>query len=93
MNVDADRIRQRAYDIWIAEGCPAGKDAEHWDRAKRELASETNGVSASDNGGNGPTQNVQTGSNGINETSEENTSQPAPRKRLHLNVSDDRAEA
>jgi hypothetical protein len=30
-------IRERAYEIWIEEGKPDGKAAEHWLRAKREL--------------------------------------------------------
>ena len=32
-----DRIRQRAYRIWEDEGCPDGRDREHWDRAEREI--------------------------------------------------------
>jgi len=30
-------IRERAHEIWIEEGKPDGKAAEHWLRAKREL--------------------------------------------------------
>jgi hypothetical protein len=36
MNVD-ERIRQRAYEIWQAEGQPEGKDAEHWQQAREEI--------------------------------------------------------
>ena len=25
-----DRIARFAHDIWQADGCPTGKDAEHW---------------------------------------------------------------
>jgi Protein of unknown function (DUF2934) len=32
-----DRIRVRAYDIWIAEGCPAGRREELWQRAAAEI--------------------------------------------------------
>lgn len=32
-----DRIRARAYDIWIAEGCPRGREVEHWTRACAEV--------------------------------------------------------
>jgi hypothetical protein len=32
-----DRIRQRAYRIWEDEGCPDGRDREHWDRAAQEV--------------------------------------------------------
>jgi hypothetical protein len=34
------RIRERAYVIWLAEGCPAGRAAEHWRRAEQEIRSE-----------------------------------------------------
>lgn len=30
------RIRERAYHLWEADGCPEGRDAEYWERA-REL--------------------------------------------------------
>jgi len=30
-------IRERAHEIWIEEGKPAGKAVEHWLRAKWEL--------------------------------------------------------
>ena len=30
-------IRELAHEIWIEEGKPDGKAAEHWIRAKREL--------------------------------------------------------
>jgi hypothetical protein len=36
------RIRERAYQIWIEEGRPTGRDKEHWARAEQEL-SETTG--------------------------------------------------
>jgi hypothetical protein len=32
-----DRIRMRAYDLWIAEGCPRGREKEHWERAAAEI--------------------------------------------------------
>ena len=35
-----DRIRERAYGIWIAEGRPHGRDLAHWRRASHELLSE-----------------------------------------------------
>jgi hypothetical protein len=37
------RIRDRAYAIWEAEGYPDGKDLEHWLRAEAEIAAETRG--------------------------------------------------
>lgn len=35
-----DRIRDRAYALWEAEGHPDGRDREHWARAERELTEE-----------------------------------------------------
>jgi hypothetical protein len=31
-----EEIRRRAHQIWEDEGRPEGKDAEHWERARRE---------------------------------------------------------
>jgi hypothetical protein len=35
-----EAIRQRSYQIWQREGCPAGKADEHWFRARAELEAE-----------------------------------------------------
>ena len=35
--LDEDRIRERAYGIWIAEGRPHGRELAHWQRAHHEL--------------------------------------------------------
>jgi Protein of unknown function (DUF2934) len=35
--VDEDRIRERAYGIWIAEGRSDGREHAHWERARQEL--------------------------------------------------------
>jgi len=32
------RIRQRAYELWEASGCPQGCETEHWLQAERELS-------------------------------------------------------
>jgi hypothetical protein len=40
MSNDTDleqRIRVRAYELWLEEGKPEGKDKEHWERAKAEI--------------------------------------------------------
>jgi hypothetical protein len=34
------RIRERAFNIWLDEGCPDGRDQEHWQQAQRELSGE-----------------------------------------------------
>ena len=31
------RIRERAFQIWIDDGQPEGKDKEHWARATEEV--------------------------------------------------------
>jgi hypothetical protein len=31
------RIEQRAYDIWVRQGCPAGRAEENWQQAEREI--------------------------------------------------------
>jgi len=48
----ADReylIRERAYAIWKKEGCPEGRDVEHWLRAEVEINEETT-ISFTDDG-------------------------------------------
>lgn len=38
MDIDrSERIRQRAYEIWQAEGCPPGNELRHWLMAESEL--------------------------------------------------------
>ena len=32
-----EAIRQRAYEIWVSEGCPSGRDCIHWLRAEAEF--------------------------------------------------------
>jgi len=38
--VDESKIRWRAYELWLARGCPTGSDQEDWFRAKEELSSK-----------------------------------------------------
>jgi hypothetical protein len=40
---DNDReqlIRERAYQIWIDEGRPEGREHAHWEQAEKEIAAE-----------------------------------------------------
>jgi Protein of unknown function (DUF2934) len=37
-----DRVRERAYLIWVDEGMPHGRELDHWLRAKWELEREPN---------------------------------------------------
>src|SRR5208282_4499721 len=39
-NADEQKVRERAYHIWEREGRPQGREAEHWEKALRELAME-----------------------------------------------------
>lgn len=41
-----ERISERAYQIWVAEGRVHGEDGEHWHRAEREIAEEERRVAA-----------------------------------------------
>ncbi|WP_108397479.1 DUF2934 domain-containing protein [Devosia submarina] len=34
-----DQIKRRAYELWEADGCPAGQDQNYWFKALGELAS------------------------------------------------------
>jgi predicted RNA-binding Zn ribbon-like protein len=34
------RVEQRAFEIWVREGHPAGREAEHWYHAEAEVARE-----------------------------------------------------
>ena len=31
------KIKARAFQIWIEEGQPSGRDREHWEQAKAEV--------------------------------------------------------
>ena len=35
---DQERIRIRAHQIWEREGAPEGRDTEHWEMAREEIA-------------------------------------------------------
>ncbi|WP_247893263.1 DUF2934 domain-containing protein [Azospirillum endophyticum] len=42
MSLDVEqRVRDRAYAIWLEEGCPDGRDADHWFHAERAVLAET----------------------------------------------------
>jgi hypothetical protein len=38
--IDEDRVRERAYLIWVDEGGPHGRELDHWLRAKWEIEGE-----------------------------------------------------
>jgi sulfur relay (sulfurtransferase) DsrC/TusE family protein len=37
-DTEDDWVRKRAYALWEEEGKPHGKDAEHWEQARREYS-------------------------------------------------------
>ncbi len=37
-----ERIRAKAYQIWLDEGCPNGRDEAHWEMARLLVAIEDN---------------------------------------------------
>ncbi len=39
-NISDEMIRERAHCIWEREGRPVGRDREHWEMARVELAEE-----------------------------------------------------
>src|SRR5262245_31807770 len=36
------RVRQRAYRLWVEEGCPEGRSDIHWEQARELVAIEDN---------------------------------------------------
>ena len=45
------QIRRRAYEIWLSEGCPPGRERIHWVRAEAEFRERFAGRNASSLGG------------------------------------------
>ena len=39
--ISEEAIRERAYQIWVREGCPHGRDFDHWVQAQVELTAES----------------------------------------------------
>jgi hypothetical protein len=40
------RIQERAYQIWLREGRPHGRDLDHWSQAEQELSKEYHSAGA-----------------------------------------------
>lgn len=40
---DEERIRRKAYELWLAEGCPEGRHEFHWEEAREIVALEDAG--------------------------------------------------
>ncbi len=45
--MDEQQIRERAHLIWEREGRPRGREQEHWQMARQQLAIEENAGAAS----------------------------------------------
>lgn len=56
-----ERVRERAYHLWEADGKPHGRDVEYWERA-REL------VGMEESAGSGLLPNPQTNPDSLRET-------------------------
>lgn len=52
-HITEERIRERAYLLWIEEGQPHGKDAEHWQKARELLALESEAEEGREEAGGG----------------------------------------
>jgi Protein of unknown function (DUF2934) len=51
MTIDRDqRVRERAYFIWIEDGRPSGHDQEHWRIAEDEIAIEEDALKPGERG-------------------------------------------
>jgi hypothetical protein len=37
-----ERVQQRAYRLWVEEGCPEGRSDVHWEKARELVAIEEN---------------------------------------------------
>ncbi|MFB8830051.1 DUF2934 domain-containing protein [Azotobacter sp. CWF10] len=37
MTLDQQRIRELAYQLWEAAGCPEGQDLKHWNEACEQI--------------------------------------------------------
>jgi hypothetical protein len=46
--LEREEISARAHSIWEEEGCPDGRDLEHWLKAERELESAAGRMSPGD---------------------------------------------
>lgn len=50
-----DRIRERAYRLWLEEGQPQRRSAEHWEKARELLALESDPEEGKEGVGEGTT--------------------------------------
>jgi Protein of unknown function (DUF2934) len=82
--VSEDRIRELAYRLWLEEGQPQGKEAEHWEKARELLALESDSEEGVTDGNNGATRGApadEAGLPGDFATVTEQDKQKSPKKR------------
>lgn len=41
-----EKIRERAYRLWVEEGQPEGRHDQHWEEARRQIDAEEKGANA-----------------------------------------------
>jgi hypothetical protein len=51
-----EKIRHRAHQMWEEDGRPDGREAEHWERARREVDGDGNRDGDNRDGGRGVKQ-------------------------------------
>ena len=48
-----ENVRERAYQLWVQEGRPQGRDVAHWLQAEKEAAAEARAPDREDEGAAG----------------------------------------
>lgn len=38
--IEESHVREAAYHLWLKEGCPEGRDEDHWHRARAQLEAD-----------------------------------------------------
>lgn len=66
-----ERVQQRAYSIWEAEGKPEGRDKEHWLQAEREAEDVTQPPVDGPVTEDGPERSAEVGIESVIDASEE----------------------
>lgn len=60
MSLDVEqRIRDRAYAIWLEQGCPDGCDGDHWLQAERDIAAQAGTVAVTEPAAKAPRKTVR----------------------------------
>lgn len=81
-SISESRIRELAYRLWLEEGQPQGKEAEHWERARELLALESDSEEGVTDGNNGGTRGATVEEPGLpGELVTEQDKQKSPKKR------------